>query len=142
MLHTLAIALPSFHRMCHALPRRPRAAPIVCFAASKLWVEITPISAVNPSARKGHTMVVLGDVFIMYGGYSNNYFNEEFWFYNTTTNMWLQKMTFVHPVLPDTCTDDVAAGTESVYGQPTRFTTLDGKFGKCRLCFTASSVFV
>ncbi len=59
----------------------------VLLAASGLWTEITPLSDVNPSARKGHTWVVSGSVFIMYGGYGNNVYNQEFWFYNTST--WL-----------------------------------------------------
>jgi hypothetical protein len=49
-----------------------------------LWREISPVSDVNPTARKGHTMLVSGNVFIMFGGYGNNYYNQEFWFYNTS----------------------------------------------------------
>lgn len=102
--------------------------------SSGLWRQITPISDLNPSARKGHSMLVAGQVFVMYGGYGNNYYNQEFWFYNITTNRWLRKRSFIRPLLPDTCSDDTESlltpAPTSVLGQPTRFTPLDGKYGR------------
>lgn len=124
--------------------------------ASGLWTEIVPLSKSNPSARRAHAAVLSGEVFLMFGGYSNNYYNQEFWIYNICTwacvieatavvpisracvfsalNSWLQKFTFTRPMLPATCSDDTATTSNfSVYGEPTRFTTLDGKYGACRV---------
>jgi len=63
--------------------------------------------------------------------------------YNITTNSWLRKDYFVHALLPDTCTDDLAldagsgqlvpvnpAAPFSVAGEPTRGFALDGRFGR------------
>lgn len=111
---------------------------------SLLWEEITPVSTENPAARRGHSLLLSGQVFLLVGGYATNFYNQEFWIYNMTLNSWLQKTTFNTPLLPnETCTDDVLASIESgttvmsVKGQPTRFTELDGLWGRA-----TSDVFV
>lgn len=56
----------------------------------------------------------------------------------TATNVWLEKAEYVHALYPPNCTDDteIVAGvgeiirSQSVLGQPTRFTTLDLEYGR------------
>lgn len=39
----------------------------------------------NPVARRGHTMVVAGSIFFLFGGYTSNFYLNDFWLYNTST---------------------------------------------------------
>lgn len=55
----------------------------------------------------------------------------------TATNYWLQKNDYVHALYPPNCTDDTIRTdsgesiiSQSVFGQPTRFATLDGMAGR------------
>lgn len=87
-------------------------------------------SAFQPVARRDHAMVIVGDVFFLHGGYASNFWYDDFWMYNVSTNAWLAKSEFVYAQWPASCTDDTRSGNESVWGQPTRGTVLDGAGGR------------
>jgi hypothetical protein len=71
------------------------------------WSQIVPFSKVNPKPRLDHVMVRADKMFIMYGGYANNFYFGDTWYYNITSNHWLQKQEFVHALFPQNCTDDL-----------------------------------
>jgi hypothetical protein len=106
-------------------------------------MEVTPLSAAKPSGRVGHSIVLSGAVLLLVGGYAENFFNDDLWIYNLTTNAWLRKTYYTHALLPATCVDDtvpdpdplhppgsVIAVNKSVAGEPTRGMVLDGRFGR------------
>lgn len=69
---------------------------------------MTPLSQSKPSGRLGHSLVLAGQgtpgaSLILVGGYAENYFYDDLWFYNLTTNKWLQKTYYTHAELPPTC---------------------------------------
>ena len=110
---------------------------------SGTWLRVTPASPARPSGRMGHSIVLAGAALLLVGGYAENFFNSDLWIYNLTTNRWLQKTYYTHALLPESCTDDTApdpdpgrapgsliAVSQSVAGEPTRGTVLDGLFGR------------
>jgi hypothetical protein len=85
-----------------------------------LWTEVnfTDVNMPVPAARTGHIFLLLGDVIFMHGGYANNNFFDDTWYYNITAGYWLQKTRYVYPVYPASCTDDqtyIAAHPECVH---------------------------
>mmetsp|Transcript_17675 Transcript_17675/g.28625 ORF Transcript_17675/g.28625 Transcript_17675/m.28625 type:complete len:597 (-) Transcript_17675:1352-3142(-) len=72
------------------------------------WTEVTPSGDVKPDARMDHSMVKAGDKLILYGGYGDNYYFDETWQFDLATSTWLEKTSFVWPVYPENCTDDLA----------------------------------
>lgn len=115
-----------------------------------MWEEVKPVGSVRPVERSRHSLILASNVLLMFGGYSNNNFMRDLWFYNLTNNRWLEKTYFPVPLFPDSCSSDVrfdpAAGEEvpifdpmpgggrqrrmSVFGEPTRGTLIDGRFGR------------
>lgn len=43
---------------------------------------------------------LLNDEILMHGGAANNYIYDDMWYYNITSNEWLEKKTFVYPKYP------------------------------------------
>jgi hypothetical protein len=43
---------------------------------------------------------LLNDEILMHGGFANNYLYDDMWYYNITSNRWLEKKTFVYPKYP------------------------------------------
>jgi hypothetical protein len=73
------------------------------------WQEVV-FSDVNmpvPAARTGHVFVLLGDVIFMHGGYADNNYFDDTWYYNITAGYWLEKKKYVYPSYPASCTDDL-----------------------------------
>lgn len=79
-----------------------------------------------PEARMGHSMVVVRDILVLFGGYSTNYYFDDTWQYsigawqlfrvtfdcrslisNAAGNRWRKQTAFVHPRYPSSCTDDL-----------------------------------
>lgn len=46
--------------------------------------------------------------FMWVGGFSDNYIYGDTWYFDITTSRWLQKVDFVSPIYPASCTDDFA----------------------------------
>lgn len=113
---------------------------------SGVWKELFPSAIKFPPARRGHSIVLAGAALLMVGGYSQNVFYQDFWIYNISTNHWLEKTYFPHPLYPSNCTSDIYYNNEtnleepllgldgfpllSVWGEPTRGTLLDGLYGR------------
>ena len=66
------------------------------------------MSTSTPGARLDHTLALTNNVLILIGGYDDNVVYDDTWYYNLTTNRWLEKTSFVHALYPDWCTDDLA----------------------------------
>eukprot|EP01029_Cantina_marsupialis_P024670 TRINITY_DN6398_c1_g1_i1.p1 TRINITY_DN6398_c1_g1~~TRINITY_DN6398_c1_g1_i1.p1 ORF type:complete len:784 (+),score=163.00 TRINITY_DN6398_c1_g1_i1:95-2446(+) len=98
-----------------------------------LWREVEQ-NTNPPDPRMGHKIELSADVAMLFGGYAENIYFQDVWYFNFTNSAWLEKKWFVHPILPDTCTSDVDdednVVSKSVYGQPTRATVIDGKYGR------------
>lgn len=45
-------------------------------------------------------------LFIIAGGFSDNYIYGDTWYFNITTSRWLQKVDFTQPIYPASCTND------------------------------------
>jgi len=60
-----------------------------------------------PAPRMDHIFLLLGEVLFLHGGFSDNYYYDDTWYYNITTGRWLEKLRFVYPTYPDECTDDL-----------------------------------
>ena len=54
-----------------------------------------------------HILLLSSDLLILHGGFANNVFFNDTWYYNITSNKWLEKNSFVHSFYPESCTDDV-----------------------------------
>ncbi len=57
--------------------------------------------------RTDHIMVQFRNVLILNGGYSNNRFFNDTWYYYIDENKWLEKTEYVHAHYPEECTDDI-----------------------------------
>lgn len=73
-----------------------------------LWrqVEFNADDAV-PEGRCDHVFLVVGEILFMHGGFADNYYFDDTWYYNITTSKWLKKERHVYPAWPASCTDDV-----------------------------------
>lgn len=65
-----------------------------------------------PTGRVDHIMLMTKgtageDIIFMHGGFSNNHFYDDVWYFTVSTMQWLQKKLFVYPKYPDSCTDDI-----------------------------------
>jgi hypothetical protein len=114
--------------------------------SSGLWRELLPVDGIRPEARRGSIMSLSStSSMLMFGGYGKNYLFNDLWIFNLTTTTWLKVASFVHPIFHTGCTSDTTLlpdgsdyiWSRSVQGQPTRFTPVDGKFGRA-----SSHVFV
>ena len=56
--------------------------------------------------RTDHLMIVSRNMLIINGGYSDNRYFNDTWYYDIDENRWLEKTTFVHAYYPTDCTDD------------------------------------
>jgi hypothetical protein len=84
-----------------------------------LWRLIDISSPSKPPGRHLHTMLGVGNILMMFGGYSSNNYYSDLWSFNSTTNYWLEKKQHVHEKYPTSCVAD-SAGQTSVFGVPTR----------------------
>ena len=77
---------------------------------SGLWreIEYDPVVHVQwPAPRMDHVFLLLGELLFVHGGYSDNYYYEDTWYFNITTSLWLEKVRFMYPEYPAGCTDDL-----------------------------------
>lgn len=81
---------------------------------SGFWREIIPhrkhpSATTIPEPRSDFIFELLGktNVILLHGGYGDNQFFDDMWYYNITTNIWVEKKTFVYPLYPVNCTDDI-----------------------------------
>jgi len=74
---------------------------------SGFWKEIIPIDNVFPKMRTDHLMINSGNILILNGGYSDNKYFNDTWYYYIDENKWLEKTEHVHAHFPSDCTDDV-----------------------------------
>ena len=106
--------------------------------SSGLWRTAPAKGAARPPARRDHIMVRVHDTLMVIGGYRSNFYSNDVWVYNLTTQEWLLKDTFPHALYPPSCTSDsipLSDGTDfilsrSVQGQPTRGFPVDGLDGR------------
>lgn len=77
---------------------------------TSLWIEVIPDNIVAgspvPDPRVDAMFLLLGDVIFVHGGFADNNIYGDTWYFNISSNLWLQKTDFVKPLYPDTCTDD------------------------------------
>jgi len=75
---------------------------------TSLWTEVVYNTAEKtPEGRMDMIFLLLeNDSIFMHGGFADNFIFDDTWYYNITTNSWLQKTKFVHPLYPPDCTDD------------------------------------
>ena len=66
-----------------------------------------PVSLRNPPRRTEHVLALSGDILILYGGYADNRYYNDTWYYYIRENRWLQKTDFVNADYPDTCRDEL-----------------------------------
>ncbi len=52
-------------------------------------------------------MILSDNILILHGGYSDNHYFNDTWYYYIDENRWLQKKNHVHIFFPDNCTDDI-----------------------------------
>ena len=76
------------------------------------WIQVNYGDSIVPEGRVDHIMLMtngsLGeDIIFMHGGFANNHFFDDVWYFTVETMRWLEKKTFVYPKYPDSCTDDI-----------------------------------
>lgn len=109
--------------------------------SSGLWSEVLPLgpSSSRPSARRDSVLrMSSASSFLLFGGYGPNHLHDDLWVFNLTTSAWLQVASFVHPRFPVNCTPDTLRlpdgsdfiVAQSVFGEPTRYSTMDGVAGR------------
>ena len=74
--------------------------------SSGYWAEVNSASQDVPAGRMDFVFLLLGEVLFLHGGYGDNEVFDDTWYYNITTQVWLQKSKFVTPLYPSSCTDD------------------------------------
>lgn len=57
--------------------------------------------------RMDHILLLSSNLLILHGGFAHNVFFNDTWYFNITSNKWLEKNSFVHAFYPESCTDDV-----------------------------------
>ena len=50
-----------------------------------------PSSATVPDARTDMVLLLVEDVLFMHGGYADNFYYDDTWYFNITTMAWLEK---------------------------------------------------
>jgi hypothetical protein len=72
------------------------------------WLQMTYETGLEiPAGRADSVFLLMGDIIFLHGGYSDKQLFDDVWYYNITSNNWLQKKRFVHPMYPPNCTDDI-----------------------------------
>ena len=77
---------------------------------SGYWYEYeydTTVHSAWPDPRMDHILLLLGEILFLYGGYANNYYFDDTWYFNITTGLWLEKKEYVYAEYPSTCSDDL-----------------------------------
>ena len=88
---------------------------------SGLWTELVPPPDLPvPDPRTAMTCHLVQKTFsdgmhhnktikllVIHGGYANNAYYDDMWYFYLSTNAWLEKKRFVRPMYPPSCTDDV-----------------------------------
>jgi hypothetical protein len=69
------------------------------------WRQVKPIGSV-PAGRMEHTVVLSNSVLILQAGFALNYHLNDTWYYNITTNRWLEKGEFEQARYPSSCSED------------------------------------
>lgn len=89
--------------------------------SSGLWTELNPPSNTPvPDGRSDMTCNLVLKTFspntpyaitirllVIHGGFANNAYYDDMWYFNLSTNTWLEKKRFVIPQYPPSCTDDI-----------------------------------
>jgi len=75
-----------------------------------VYVRLLSITGNNnqPAKRKEHILILSDNILILHGGYADNHYFNDTWYYYIDENRWLQKTDYVHMFFPEECTDDVA----------------------------------
>lgn len=60
-----------------------------------------------PIMRTNHLMIYTRNILFLNGGYSNNNYFNDTWYFDIENNKWLEKTSFVHAFYPTNCTDDI-----------------------------------
>jgi len=60
-----------------------------------------------PAGRMDHVFLLLGDVLFVHGGYADNYFYDDTWYFNISGGYWLEKKNHTRAQYPESCTDDL-----------------------------------
>lgn len=70
-----------------------------------------------PDGRTDHVFLLLkatvpdasveGHILFVDGGFADNFYYEDTWYYFIETGQWLEKTEFVYPEYPESCTDDL-----------------------------------
>ena len=86
-----------------------------------------------PSRRTEHSLVHAQDMLILFGGYGNNHFMNDVWYFDLRTRKWVEKKTFAHAIYPQECSQ---GGKVSAF--PTKGTPVDGDFGRASYHFAVT----
>ena len=65
------------------------------------------VSLRNPQRRTEHVLALSNDTLVLYGGYADNRYFNDTWYYYIRENRWLQKNEFVNADYPNTCSDEL-----------------------------------
>lgn len=79
---------------------------------SGYWLQVDYGDMAVPEGRVDHVMLMTEgtsgqDIIFMHGGFSNNHFYDDVWYFTVSTMQWLEKREFVYPKYPEDCTDDI-----------------------------------
>lgn len=81
---------------------------------SGYWLQVDyDEDMIVPDARVDHIMIMTQgtdneDIIFMHGGFANNHFYDDVWYFTVSTMQWLEKKDFVYPKYPESCSDDIA----------------------------------
>lgn len=74
---------------------------------SGIWTEIVSDPKLpKPAARVDHLMLMTEDIIFLHGGFANNHFFNDVWYFDIANMRWLTRKTFVYARYPKGCTDD------------------------------------
>ncbi len=61
----------------------------------------------HPKKRMDHMLIISDGMLILNGGYSENHYFNDTWYYYIDENRWLERTSYVHAYFPDECKDDI-----------------------------------
>lgn len=59
-----------------------------------------------PEPRAEFVFLFIDEILFLHGGYADNYYFDDVWYFNITSHKWLKKSKFIYPEYSKNCTDD------------------------------------